>query len=449
MVRIPALVATLSAALALSAAPGAGAPPAAARQPVSRHLLDGGLVVLVKESRSSDLVVIEAVVDAGPRVERHDESGITFFARSMLVRGTASRSAAEIAQTIEGVGGLLGGGTGTDFTSLYVVTPSRHLGVGMELLADLLTNARFEVRDVEVQRSIGLSRIRQNADQPLQRATDLMLEALYPYHPYSQPVLGYEATVAALTREQLIQFYRTHFTAPNMVLSIAGNVTRSAALDAAGRAFKGLRREPPPRRSRWLRLVERALATPAGTAVEVRETRPVAASWISLGYLAVPVGHPDFAALRVMNALLGEGMSSRLFVQIREKGGMAYQVGSSLPVRSGPSHIRLIAGTDPANTSKVVGAMLAEVERLRAAAPPLEEVEAAKRGVVGRYALSREDLEAQAFYLGWYEILGVGFDYDERFPREIEKVTPEDVARVARRYLGRQTVAIVGPASAR
>lgn len=447
--RALALCTVLAALLLASVSPGAGAPRAAVHPAASRHVLDNGLVVLVRENPWSDLVVVEAIVDAGPRVERYDQSGITFFTRGMLVRGTAGRSAVEIAQTIEGVGGLLGGGTGSDFTSLYAVTPSRHLGVGMDLLADLLTNARFDARDVETQRSIGLSRIRQNADQPLQRAADLMLEALYPYHPYSQPVLGYEGSVAAITPEQLIQFYRTHFTAPNTVLSIAGNVTRAAALGAAGRAFGGLRRDPPPRRSKWLRVVERALVPQMGSPVEVRETRPAAASWIALGYLAVPVGHPDFAALRVLNAILGEGMSSRLFVQIREKGGMAYQVGSSLPVRSGPSHIRLIAGTDPANTSRVVGAMLAEVERLRAAAPPSEEVEAAKRGVVGRYALSREDLEAQAFYLGWYEIMGVGFEYDERFPREITRVTPEDVVRVARRYLGTHAVAIVGPESAR
>ena len=135
----------------------------------SRHVLENGLTVVVKPSTASDLVVVEALVRAGPRLEDPTMAGATFFVRGMLVRGTDRRSADQIAQTVEGVGGLLGGGTGADFTSLYTITPSRHLDLGMEMVADLLTGARFDPRDVETQRGVGLSRIRQSADQPLQR----------------------------------------------------------------------------------------------------------------------------------------------------------------------------------------------------------------------------------------------------------------------------------------
>ncbi|MGH2402907.1 MAG: M16 family metallopeptidase, partial [bacterium] len=115
----------------------------------------------------------------------------------------------------------------------------------------------------------------------------------------------------------------------------------------------------------------------------------------------------------------------------------------------GPGHVRLIAGTDPPNLSAVVAGMLREVERLRTDVAPADEVERAKRGIIGRYALAHEDLEQQAFYLGWYEVMGVGFDYDERFPQEIAQVTPADVHRVARLYLTNHTLGIVAPASAR
>ena len=416
---------------------------------MTRHVLDNGLVVIIKENPSSDLVVTEALVRAGPRLEDPATSGTTFFLRGMLVRGTERRTGAEIAQTIESLGGQLGGGTGADFTTLYTITPSRHVDVAMEVLADLLTHARVDPQDVETQRRVSLSRINQNADQPLARALDLFNGALYPYHPYAQSVFGTAESVNALTRGQLVEFYHRHFTAPNMVLVVAGNITQAAALEKVKRVFAGLRADPVPRRIRWLRLVERALAPTPGASLEVRESRSIAAAWITLGYLGVQAGHRDFAALRVLNAILGEGLSSRLFVEIRDKRGLAYQVSSSLALRAGPGFIRLSAGTDPPNLSTVVAGMLREVERLRAESPPADEVEKAKRGIIGRYALAREDLESQAFYLGWYEILGVGYDYDARFPQEIAQVSPADVQRVARQYLVNHVLAIVAPPTAR
>lgn len=439
------LAAALLVSLLAASGPAAGATVVFRQAAASRHLLENGLTVIVKPNPVSDLVVVEALVRAGPRLEEPAQSGVTFFVRSMLVRGTHRRSADQIAQTIEGIGGLLGGGTGSDFTSLYTVTPGRHLDLGMELVADLLANARFDPRDIETQRGVGLSRIRQNADQPLQRAVDLLGAALYPFHPYAQPIIGTAETVAALTREQLLEFYLTHFTASNIVLVVAGNTTEAQALEKAKQAFGGLRAGSPPRRVRWLRTVERALVPPLASPQEVREVRPIAAAWIAMGYLGVPMGHRDFAALRVLSAILGEGMSSRLFTEIRERRGLAYQVGSAYLVRAGPGHIRLSAGTDPSTLPAVTAAMLREVERLRAEVPPADELERARRGIIGRYALAREELEAQAFYLGWYEILGVGFAYDERFPEEIDRVTAGDVLRAARRYLTVPALVIVAP----
>ena len=446
LIALAIMLAVALAAAVVASPPGVASVP---RSSISRHVLENGLTVIIKENPASDLVVTEALVRAGPRVEEAGQSGITFFVRGMLVRGTQRRSQAEIAQAIESIGGQLGGGTLSDFTTLYAITTSRHLDVGVELVADLLTNAKFEPQDVETQRRVALSRISQNADQPLQRAVDLFNATLYPYHPYGQPVLGTPESTGALTREQLLAFYRTYFTASNTVLIVAGNVTEAEALEKVKRAFAGMRSEGLPSKIRWLRVVERALAPLPSGPREVRETRSIAAAWIALGYMGVSIGHRDFTALRVLNAILGEGVTSRLWIEIREKRGLAYQVGSSLPMRAGPSHLRLSAGTDPPNLSAVVQGMLREVERLRADAPPADEVEKTKRGIIGRYALAREELESQALYLGWYEVLGVGYDYDKRFPQEITRVTPADVLRVARQYLGSYVLAVVAPGTAK
>lgn len=419
------------------------------RAGVSKHVLETGLTVIVKENPASDLVVTEALFRAGPRFEDARLSGISFFMRGMLVRGTQRRTASEIAQAIESVGGQLGGGTGTDFVSVYTITPSRHVDAGMDLIADLLTNARFDPQDVETQRRVSLSRISQNADQPLQRAIELLYGTLYPYHPYSGATLGTAESVSAITRDQLIEFYQTYATAPNTIVVVAGNITEAEALEKARRAFAGLRTTPAPRKIRLLRVVERALAPRPSAPQEVRESRPNTTAWIAIGYLGVPAGHRDSAALRVANAILGEGFSSRLFSEIRDKRGLAYQVGSSLVSRAGPGTVLMVAGTDPPNLSAVVSGMLREVERLRVEGAPVEEIERAKRSVIGRFALAHEQLEQQAFYLGWYEIMGIGFDYDERFPQEIAQVSPADVHRVARLYLTNHVLAIVAPPTAR
>ncbi|MDR7555855.1 MAG: pitrilysin family protein [Armatimonadota bacterium] len=405
-------------------------------------------MVIVRERPARGLVVVEALVRAGPRTEPPDDAGVAALVRSLLPRGTHRRTAQEIAATIEAAGGFLGGSTFPDVTSLYAVVPAVRAQVAFDLVADLLANARFDPEEVESQRRLALARMQQVADQPLQRAVELSNAALYPYHPYGRPLAGTPATVSALARDQLLAFYRTHYTAANAVVTVAGELPAADALAHARRAFGTLPPGTLPPRLRWLRAVERALAPPP-VPQQVREVQATAAAWIVAAYLTVPVGHPDFAALRVLNAILGEGAASRLWVEVRERRGLAYQVGSVLAARAGPGFLRLIAGTDPPNLSTVLAILEAEVARLRDAAPAPGEVDLAKRSIAGRTALARQDLEAEAYALGWQELLGLGVDYEARFLAQVARITPDDVHRVARRYLAGGVVAIVAPASAR
>jgi predicted Zn-dependent peptidase len=444
----------LLAALAAVVSAAPGTPPAGAAGPhngataPTRHVLDNGLVVIVRERPARGLVVVEALVGAGPRAEAPDEAGIAALVRSLLPRGTHRRSAQEIAAAIEAAGGFLGGGTVPDATSLYAVVPAARAEVAFDLVADLLANARFDPEEVESQRRLALARMQQAADQPLQRAVELSNAALYPHHPYGRPLAGTPATVSALTRDRLLAFYRAHFTASNTVVVVAGELAQADALAHARRAFGTLPAGAPPPRLRWMRAVERALAPPP-VPQQVREVQATAAAWIVAAYLAVPAGHPDFAALRVLNAILGEGAASRLWVEVRERRGLAYQVGSVLAARAGPGFLRLVAGTDPPNLSTVLAIFEAEVARLRQVAPTPDEVDLARRSIAGRSALARQDLEAEAYALGWQELLGLGLDYEARVLARIARITPDDVRRAARRYLAGGVVAIVAPASAR
>jgi predicted Zn-dependent peptidase len=363
----------------------------------------------------------------------------------MLFRGTARRSAADIATGLEAVGGSLSALTSFDYTELAAVAPTAAVDTALDLLADLVTDARFDPADVEAQRRVSLARLRTRADQPAARAFDLAISALYPLHPYGKGLLGSAETVSALSRERLVGFYRTFYTAPNMVVSLAGNLPAEVALRKVEQAFARVRRELPPHRVRLLRAVEGVLAPRPAERREVREVRQTAQASIVVAYRGVPVGHRDWAPLRALSVILGEGLSSRLFVEIREKQGLAYAVGSSFSTLAGPAPIFLSAGTDPANEVRVVEALLREVARLGEVPPAQAEMDRARQRIIGVHAIDHEDLRRQAFLPGFYELLGVGYAFDGRIPDLISRVGAEEVQRVARLYLQHPVVAIVAP----
>ncbi len=412
---------------------------------VSKQILPNGLTVLVKENPATDLVVVEVLARAGSRVEEAAEAGISAFVLGTVLRGTARRSATEIALAVEDVGGILRATPSADYLELATVMPSKHLDRALDVLADLVTSAKFDPADVETQRMVSLSRIRQQADQPLSRALELVAAQLYALHPYGRSVLGTAESVSGFTRERLVTFYRTVYIARSLVVVVAGNVKTPVALAKVRRVFGALPNEPEPRRIRLLPAVEAALAPYPSARVEVREVRQTAAAWIALSYLGVPVAHRDWAPLRVLSAITGEGSSSRLFEGIRERQGLVYQIGSFFPTRAGRSALTFFAGTDPANLAKLIAGVEREVAKLLEAPPSAGELEGAKQRIIGSHVIDHEDLQRQAFLLGWYELLGVGFAFDSRLPQLIAAVTAGDVQRVARIYLLHPTVAVILP----
>jgi zinc protease len=419
--------------------------PAAQAGAFSRHTLPNGLTVIISTNRSADLVSVQVVTDAGQRMMEPGQAGIAAFVTSMLVRGTQRRNAQEIAVAVESVGGTIGTSTAQDYSQLSTITPSRHLDLALDVLADMVTNAKFDPADIETQRRITLSVIRQRLDQPSIRVQEIAAGSIYPYHPYGLPLAGTIETVTALTRDDLVRFYQTFYIASNMVVVVAGNVTQDAALDKVRRAFGNIRTGILPQRARLLPSIEKALAPRPLRPVEIRETQRTASAWIAISYATPEIGHRDWTALRVLDTILGSGLSSRLFVEIRERRGLAYSVSSAYLTRAGPSMLLLIAATDAGNLQQVIDGMLREATKLAETPVSAEELERAKNRIIGTNALNHEDLRNQAFLLGWYEVLGVGFEFDRRIPDLISKVTAADVQRVARVYLKNPVIAIVSP----
>ena len=422
-----------------------GTSPAASTGGFSRHVLPNGLTVIVSTNQSADLVSVQVITEAGQRMMEPGQPGIAAFVTSMLPRGTQRRNAQEIALAVESVGGTIGTATAQDYSQLSTITQSRHIDLALDVLADMVTNAKFDPADIETQRRITLSVIRQRLDQPSIRVQELAGGGIFPYHPYGLPLAGTVESVSSFTRDDLVRFYQTFYIASNMVVVVAGNVTQDAALDKVRRAFANIRTGVLPQRARLLPAVEKALAPRPVRPVEVRETQRTASAWVAISYSTPEIGHRDWTALRVLDTILGSGLSSRLFVEIREKRGLAYSVNSTYLIRAGPSMLILIAATDPANLTQLIDGMLKEIAKLAESAVSAEELERGKNRIIGSNALSHEDLRNQAFLLGWYEVLGVGYEFDRRVADLISRVTAEEVLRVARTYLKNPVIAIITP----
>jgi zinc protease len=422
----------------------APAAPAASPEPAYWRL-PSGLRVVAQQAPGSGLVAVAVLVGAAPRVEEASQAGLSILTREVMLQGTLRRSGEALADALDGIGASLRALTGADHTEWTLLVPVERVDPALELLVEVLTQPRFDPRDVETQRRISLVRLRQQREQPQARAVELANGLVYDLHPYRRPLLGTPETLERLDRDDLVRYHQTYYTAPNVVVSVAGDLPVPTAVAKVVRAFQGLRAEPLPRRVKVLDVVERALMRRPRERQEVFEAQQTASAWVAVSYLGVEVTHPDWAALRVAAGLLGGGMASRLFQSLRERQGLAYAVGAGFPTHQGPAALTMAAGVDPANVERALREMLREVEDLAARPPSEDEVARARSRTAGLHLLDHEDLRRRAFYPAWYELLGAGYRFDREVVRLLSQVTPADVQRVARRYLRHAAVAVVGP----
>ncbi len=295
-----------------------------------------------------------------------------------------------------------------------------------------------------------LQQIKTNRDQPSGLMFENLTESLYPTHPYGAVGKRLEDAIPQITRNELIQYYREQMEPDNLVIAVVGNVDskttqlRMTALlnalknktaDAASKAPENFPDVPPLKQNE---------------SVEAQKPEQ-AATWISYGWLAPGIStNRDYITLKVINALLGQGLSSRLFVDLREKQGLAYHVSSLYPSNLKNGSFVMYIGTAPQNQEKVITGFNEQIKRLQADPVTKDELDTVKSKLIGAFALAHESNANQAFYLGLYETLGVGYMFDKHYPELIEQVTPEDIQRVARLYFNQpKVVSIVAPKTVR
>jgi len=395
------------------------------------------MTVLVREDPGVGVVAASLQVRAGSLFEREATAGLTNFMQRVLVRGTAKRSALAIIEAAEELGGSLEASGEVESAEIGGAAIARHWEPLLALLAEVVLEPTFPAAEIERERRLVLGQLQTRADNPFPRAFDTALRDVYGSHPYAWPPLGRPESVAQMSRDALVAHHRTIYRPDRMVLAVSGNVPRASVLAAAERLFRRLPPAPGVPAAPTIELTPRA--EPRIVERDARQAQ------VLVGFVAPPVVHPDYAPVRVLAMVLGGGMSSRLFTELRDRRGLAYSVGVLATARTGPALFAPYLGTAPGNADAALAGMLAEVERIRTHVIGEQELARARAYLLGTLAMDRRTSARLAWYLAFYELIGAGWDWPERFARAVESVTIADVARVAQRYLVHPTVVVLRP----
>jgi predicted Zn-dependent peptidase len=412
---------------------------AAAAPAVSPRVLANGMKVLVREDPSSEVVAVSLQVRGGSLFETADTAGITNLMARVMVRGTPRRNALQLAQWVEDLGGTLEASGEVETAEIRGAALARHWEALLTEIADVALRPTLPADELATERALVLSQIQTRADTPFPRAVDAVMADLYGRHPYARHSLGRAESVKRLTREALLAHHAALYRPERVVLAISGNVSARRAFATADRLFGRLAAAGTPP------VPEVAAPTPRMEARTVEA--PAAQAQVLVAYLGPSSTDADYAAVRVLSAVLGGGMSGRLFLELRERRGLAYSVSALSSYRTGPGYVLAYLGTAPANASTAVSGVLGEVARVRTEPVSDHEVERAKAYLLGTLAMDRRTNARHAWYMAFFEVVGAGWEWADRYARALQAVSADDVARAARRYLGEPTVVVLRPGS--
>jgi predicted Zn-dependent peptidase len=411
---------------------------------VKRTVLPSGLRIITEAIPTTRSIALGVWVGIGSRDETPAMSGASHFLEHLLFKGTHKRTALQISAEIEAVGGETNAFTTKEYTCYYARVLDDDLALAVDVLVDAVADSLLEPADVETERGVILEEIAMHEDEPGDEVHDVFTEAIFGDHPLGRLISGTEESITPMTRSQINGFYRRRYTPPNIVVAAAGNLEHAAVVRLvrkalAGSALDGKAAEPAGPRVGS----KRVRTQKPHTVVRNRDTEQ---AHVVLG--GVGIGRLDERrfALGVLNNVLGGGMSSRLFQEIREKRGLAYSVYSYASQYADAGVFGVYAGCAPGKVDEVLDLTRAELAAVAADGLNDEEISRGKGMVKGSYVLGLEDTGSRMSRLAKSELhYGELMSVDQLLAR-VDAVTPEEVRQVARDLLDQpMTLAVVGP----
>jgi len=401
--------------------------------------LDNGLRLITATMPHTRSVAIGFFIGAGSRYETEAHAGISHFIEHLCFKGTSKRpTAREISTVIEGVGGILNGGTDKELTVYWCKVAQPHFHLVLDVLVDMLLNSRFDPAEIEKERQVIIEEIHMSNDSPSQRVVMLIDELLWPEHPLGRDIAGNKESVSTISRDTLLGYLTSQYQPSNTVVAIAGDIQHQEAATAV-KQIPGnwTTQQPHPGYLAYKEKPVRRLR------IENRDTEQV---HLCLALPGLPLLHPKRFTLDLLNIILGEGMSSRLFTEIRDKLGLAYSIGSYVDHFSDTGSIIISAGVEIRNLQVAIKAILEQLSQLKETIPESELVKA-KEFSKGRLLLRMEDSRSVVGWMGGQEILTGRILSVDEVMSIIDAITTEELRRLARELLvGSQLrLAVVGP----
>lgn len=386
-----------------------------------------GLEVLLRPDTTNEIVALIVFAPLGSAVESLKDSGTVSMTGRLLLRGTKKRSNAELAELIDSMGISLSCDVNDDYSNVHLITTSDTLSESVALLSEVFFQPAFEPEEIEKERQSTLASIRRSEDDLFSLTLKHLYRELYPNHGYGLPVIGTKESVGEITREQLVNSHEELTSGPFKVVAV-GNfdeahlknlLTTHFAVNMRKTASDSIMVQPP------------TLAASKRLSI----SRDSEQAYLVMGYGAVKPTDPDYMAARFLNSLLGDGMSSRLFTALREEKGLAYATGSSYGAHKLAGQLFGYIGTKPESLDTAREGMLAEFERIKTEEIPADEFARTRNYLVGKFLIDHQTNYRRAFYLGHFDMMGLGWKMDNAYPDLISAVTPEQVQAVARKIL--------------
>jgi len=388
---------------------------------IVRDALDNGIRLVTESMSHVRSVSLGVWLTSGSRHEDEEDSGIAHFVEHMLFKGTDTRSAEDIAQAVDSIGGQLDAFTAKEYASYYVKVLDQHLPLAVDILSDIVLRPAFNEIDIEREKKVILEEIKMVEDTPDDLVHELFTQAFWEGHPLGRPILGTKDSVEALTQQRLRQHFRGAYAAENVIISAAGNIEHAAVRDALEKAFGAM---PSAGRS------QKAEPPNVVPKVVIR-SKDLEQSHICLGASSYPQNHNARYASYVLNTILGGSMSSRLFQNIREKRGLAYSVFSGINAYRDAGSLTIYAGCAGDAVGEVIDLTVEELKGIKQSPVPDSELRRAKDHLKGSVMLSLENTSSRMSHLARQEIyFDRQFSLDETLDG-IERVSAADIQRVA------------------
>lgn len=402
-------------------------------------VLDNGLKIVTAHMPGMQSLSLGFWVKTGGRYETKESAGISHFLEHMLFEDTTNRPSRELKQAIEGVGGSLNGFTGEESTCYFVKILSKHLDLSVDILSDMILNAALSNASIKKERSVIMEEIKMYMDLPGHFVADLLNELVWPDHPLGMLLTGTVDTVSSITREDLTGYKERFYTPNNMVIAAAGPLNHETVLESCKRYFAELSKKTVVH----FKEVSGKQNSPRSN-LHYKATEQM---HIAMGVPAISAVDPDRFAIGLLHVMLGANMSSRLFEEIREKRGLAYEISTSVKKYKDTGCFTVSAGIKNENLNEAIEVILKELKKMKSQPVSAAELKRAKEFYIGQLLMALEDTTDHMLWIGEQVVLLDEILTSADIIKGIEKVTADDTMRVADKFFksDKLNLAVIGP----